>query len=416
MKRLLKLIIVFVLGFQLRRLIKTNTLIIIGVVGSIGKTSTKSAIAQAISAEYYVRYQTGNYNDIVTVPLVFFGEKLPALYNPLSWIRLFIRNEQALRRRYPYDAIVVELGTDGPGQIKQFKKYFQLDYAVVTAIVPEHMENFADEAAIAGEELSVQDFADHILVNADLCTKELLSNLRKPYQTYGRQLDDDFAFVGVTRKSWSILYPDRRKLLVPRSTISNVEVYSISAAVAISYLLGINDEKIKNTIRTITSMPGRMNLLTGKKDSVIIDDTYNSSPDAVQMALQTLYDYPAKQRIALLGSMNELGRQSEMFHRQVGAACDPNKLSLLVTLGDEANKYLAAEAERRGCKVKRALTPTEAAEAVDKAIMNNTVILAKGSQNGVFAEEAVKLLLNKPEDESLLVRQSRSWMKKKQAV
>src|SRR3990167_5428097 len=130
MKQYARSIVVWVLGIQVRRLRKKNDLTIVGVVGSIGKTSTKLAIAQTLGATRTVRYQTGNYNDIVSVPLVFFGLDLPSLLNPFAWLKVFIKTERVIGSDYPYEIVVVELGTDGPGQIAAFKRYLMLDIAV----------------------------------------------------------------------------------------------------------------------------------------------------------------------------------------------------------------------------------------------------------------------------------------------
>jgi UDP-N-acetylmuramoyl-tripeptide--D-alanyl-D-alanine ligase len=178
--------------------------------------------------------------------------------------------------------------------------------------------------------------------------------------------------------------------------------------------MGMTSGDIKNALAKIKTVPGRMNTLEGKAGSAIIDDTYNASPDAVSLALDALYETPADERIALLGNMNELGAGSEKYHRSAGKKCDPKRLDLVVTLGPEANEFLAAEAEKQGCNVERTSTPYEAATKIETYLSEGVVVLAKGSQNGVFAEEAVKLLLANPGDAGLLVRQSPQWLKKKQ--
>ncbi len=154
--------------------------------------------------------------------------------------------------------------------------------------------------------------------------------------------------------------------------------------------------------------------IAGKKQSLIIDDTYNASPEAVIAALDTLYELPAKQKIALMGQMNELGKHSRTLHEEVGKHCDPKHLDLVVTLGRDANTYLAAAAEKRGCKVMRCPSPYHAADVIRPLLKKDTVILAKGSQNGVYAEEAVKALLADHRDVKKLVRQSRQWLKVKE--
>ncbi len=411
MKRLFKAIVVAKLGKQVRKLQSKNSFVTIGVVGSYGKTSSKMAIAQLLETEFHVRYQKGNYNDVVSVPLIFFDQKLPSLFNPLAWLGVFWRNSRILKREYPYDVVVVELGTDGPGQIGEFSKYLKLDYAVVTALGPEHMENFKDVADVAKEELSVQNYSDTLIINKDLCAKELLRKVRGNVEYYSLEFSPKFPL-----DSWRIRFDDDDTVRLQEQVLSRARLYSLSTATVMGLKMKIDLDKIQSAINEgkILSVPGRMNTLKGKKGSVIIDDTYNASPEATILALETLYSYPVKQRIALLGSMNELGKYSADLHKQVGKECTPNKLDLLVTLGDEANKYLATAAEKNGCKVIRTTSPYDAAEKIEENLKNDSVILAKGSQNGVFAEEAVRLLLDDPTHTRYLVRQGHSWQSKKQ--
>src|SRR4051812_41588792 len=99
MKRMLKKFVASILGTQLKRLRKKNRIFVIAVAGSIGKTSTKLALAHVLGQTYKVRYQEGNYNDLVTVPLIFFGRKLPNIYNPLAWLGVFLLNEATISRK-----------------------------------------------------------------------------------------------------------------------------------------------------------------------------------------------------------------------------------------------------------------------------------------------------------------------------
>jgi len=159
---------------------------------------------------------------------------------------------------------------------------------------------------------------------------------------------------------------------------------------------------------------GRMNPLRGVRETTIIDDTYNSSPDAVIAALRTLYLIDAPQRVTILGSMNELGAQSAQYHQQVGAQCDPNFLDWVIVIGEEATRYLAPAAKTNGCQVATFPDPISAGAFANEVLVEGGVLLVKGSQNGVFAEEAVKILLHDElEEEKLLVRQDAEWMAKK---
>ena len=157
-----------------------------------------------------------------------------------------------------------------------------------------------------------------------------------------------------------------------------------------------------------------MQKLHGIKKSIIIDDTYNASPDAVKMALDALYSFETPQRIAILGMMNELGDLSAKEHEKIGKYCNSKLLNLVVTVGKDANKFLAPMAKEKGCEVYEAKNSIDAGLFVKGKIKEGAVILAKGSQNGVFTEEALKPLLASKSDFSKLVRQDQYWMKKKQ--
>lgn len=391
MKSLLKNILVKILGLQVKRLRRKNDFKIIGVVGSIGKTSTKLAVAKVLESEKRVRFQEGNYNDIVSVPLVVFGHSMPPLWNIWQWLVILFKNEYQIYFSYPFEFVVLELGTDGPGQISQFRKYLHLDVAVLTAIAPEHMEFFENIKNVADEEWSVQYFSDLVFVNRDLC----------------KILPDDFNHEKI------IFYGKESALEYKPEVLSQVQLYSISAAVLVAKKFGISEEKIKESVNKIRAFSGRMQMLGGINNSVIIDDSYNASPDAVKMALDTLYKYPRTQKIAILGMMNELGDSSEMEHKKIGKYCDAKLLDWVVTIGKDANLFLAPVAKQNGCQVYEAPNSYDAGEFVKGKIGDNAVILVKGSQNGVFAEEAIKPLLADHSDISKLVRQDKYWMERK---
>ncbi len=407
-KSFFKQVIIKMLWWQVASLRKHHKINVIGVVGSIGKTSTKYAIAQVLQSKYLVRWQEGNYNDITIVPLVFFGQKIPSLVNPFAWLNIFANNYRQIKN-YPYEFVVLELGTDGPGQIKEFSKYLQLDLAVVTAVSPEHMEFFKTIDAVAKEELSVLDFSKLVIINKDLVDDKYIKKHNRLI-TYGTK-NSNYLIENKTKFSIS---KNKQALINTRRVLSNEIAYSKTAAVVVAGQFGFNQKEILSAFYNLNGVPGRLQILKGLKESTIIDDTYNSSPDAVISALNMLYDYKAKSKIAILGSMNELGDYSEVAHRKIGEFCDPKQLSLVILVGDNANKYIAPIAKEKGCKVVGFDNPYEAGEYAKDFIQPKSVILLKGSQNNVFLEEAVKILLADPSDSSKLVRQSKDWLIKKQ--
>lgn len=417
MQKLAKKIVVAILGWQVRRLYKKNDFKIVAVAGSLGKTSTKTAVAQVLAVKYKVRYQSGNYNDIVTVPLIFFGQDLPSLFNPLAWLMLFWRNELQLGKKYPYDVVVVEVGTDGPGQIKHYGQYLKADVGVLTAIAPEHMEFFDDIDAVAKEELQITNLVDKMIVNVDFVDEKYHKGINKPLNTYGLNRPANVRLKNITFDEFSsdfdVLENDKVLFRAQHEAVAEPRLYSVAAAVAVARQLDMEPEAIKKGLGSLKPVAGRMQLLAGINNSIIIDDTYNASPPAMKAALDTLYRVSAPHKIAILGNMNELGNYSQTAHEEVGKYCDPEKLDLVVTIGPDANKYLAPAAKDKECNVQQFDDSHSVGEYLQQVVEEKALILAKGSQNGVFAEEAVKLLLANPADAKKLVRQSDYWLKRK---
>lgn len=411
-KKLGRLIVCTILESQVKRLRQGHDFTVVAVAGSVGKTSTKLAIADLLSQTLRVRWQAGNYNDRVTVPLVFFGREEISLFNVFAWWKVFRANKRAIAEEFPYDVVVVELGTDGPGQMQQFA-YIRPDVAVLTAISPEHMEFFKNLDAVAAEETTVFDYSKQMIVNGDdVPAKYLVDKEFKEYSLKNSQAD---YFAKATPEDLS---GQTVHLSLPSGKIDAVHVQYVGlqgakfalAASAVAHELEVKNADIKKGLQHLHHFAGRMQILPGARNSTIIDDTYNSSPLAAKAALDVLYAAKAEKRIAILGSMNELGDYSPEAHREVGEYCDPEKLDLVITIGNQAEKYLASVAKKQGCTVKSFTSPYEAGRFALENLEGKTVVLAKGSQNGVFAEEAVKILLADRADAAELVRQSTHWL------
>lgn len=414
-KHLGKSVLCALLERQVKQLRKRHQFTIVAVCGSVGKTSTKLAIAQTLSSRSKVIYQNGNYNDRLTVPLVLFGENEPHIFNVFAWLSILARNARKLQRDYGYDIAVLELGTDAPGQLSEFE-YLQPEILVVTAVAAEHMEYFGSLEKVAEEELSPIEFSKQILINLDDVPAQFLP--QKVYMGYGENEKavyrlQEIAAKGLQGQEISMLL-GTKSLRVQTPMIGKSISKSFMAAAAVADLLEWDVADTQAGLKNVAHVPGRMQLLAGANGSVLIDDTYNASPIAVKAALGALCTIDAKQRIAILGTMNELGNTSQAEHESVGADCHPAKLDLVVTIGKPANEYLAAAAEKAGCKVARFDSPYEAGAHVKSLLSEGTVILAKGSQNGVFAEEALKPLLANLDDQNKLVRQSPYWLSVKQ--
>lgn len=414
-KKLGKFVVAYFLERQVKRLRRKHHFTVVAVAGSVGKTSTKAAIAQLLGQNLRVRYQQGNYNDSTTVPLIFFGQTQPNIFNVFAWARIFGENTARIEHPYPYDVVVVELGTDGPGQMKQFA-YLKPDITVLTAITPEHMVEFGTVDAVAAEELEIFRYSKRVLVNGDdVPGKHLVGRDFEEYSTRTNVAHNYYA-----KRSKSNLRGQNLALEFPSGTI-DIHTQFVGeqgarialAAAATADMLGMDKNVIAENMQKLDPMPGRMQILDGQKRSVIIDDSYNASPEPIMRALDVLYSSKAPQRIAVLGSMNELGRFSKPAHQAVGAYCDPQKLDMVVTIGVTARRWLAPVARAAGCQVHTFTDPQKAGEFVRKHLKEKAVVLVKGSQNGVFSEETIKPLLAHPADAEKLVRQSRYWLRVK---
>jgi len=391
------------------------------VAGSVGKTSTKIAIGTVLSQKLRVRLHEGNHNSEISAPLAILGIEFPSSLRSVGqWREVFRAVKQRIQQPADVDVIVQELGTDGPGQIPHFGTYLTPDIAVVTAVSPEHMEYFQTLDAVAAEELSIVNVSKMALINRDDIDGEYASNITNPnITTYGTTdsaenyfITDDYSFNdGFSGQFFATGFVDG-----VATTVHLVGDHSIRAAVAagaVAVRLGFSLEEAAAGMQRIRAVNGRMNILRGVNNTTIIDDSYNSSPLAAASALRVLYQLSAPQKIAVLGSMNELGEVSASEHEAVGLLCDPADLAHVVTVGEEAEKYLAPAARSRGCHTVSFKTALEAGAYVNKFLEPGAAILFKGSEGGIYLEEAVKIVLHSTDDEKQLVRQSAEWLDKK---
>lgn len=396
---------------------------LIVVTGSVGKTSTKTAIATLLSQRYRVHMHEGNHNTEMSVPLAILNIPYPENVRSFSQWRQAIKAARA-RTLMPtdVDVIIQELGADQPGDIAAFGRYLRPYAAVVTAVTPEHMEFFKTLDAVAFEELQAANFSQFALINRDDIDgryAEYLTNSN--LDTYGTSAAAEYHFEeqnfrldkGREGTFTGPEVPDGIGVTINVLGEHNVRPAIAAAAIGVKFNLTAAD--IKTGLEMIRPVPGRMNLLNGLNSSLIIDDTYNSSPAAAVSAVQTFYSIDTPQRIAIMGSMNELGDSSAAEHEKVGKLFHPDIVDWVITVGEEAEKYLAPAARSNGCQVKSFMNSVQAGAFAHSVLEQGALVLAKGSQNGGYVEESVKILLHNQADSSKLVRQSPAWMATKEA-
>lgn len=391
------------------------------VAGSVGKTSTKRAIATLLAQRYRVALHEGNHNTAISVPVAILGIEYPENVHSIgAWISVFRAAKRRIKEPTGVDVIVQELGTDAPGDMAQFQRYLKPNIAVITAVTIEHMMYFRTLDAIAQEELLAGNMSELAIINRDDIDGKYAQYLTNTnLDTYGTTGAAEYRFEPQdfdVEKGYTgmVITPDFDEQIP--ATIKVVGEHSLRpamGAVAVAAKLGLTPVEIAKGLAMIRPVPGRMNILRGVENSIIIDDTYNSSPLAAHSALQALYSLQAPQRIAILGSMNDLGELSQSEHETLGNMCDPSMLAWVITVGEEAERYLAPAARARGCQVKSFKSAIDAGGFAHSVMEEKAVVLAKGSQGNLYLEEAVKVIAMMTEDDEL-VRQSPQWMEIKQ--
>jgi UDP-N-acetylmuramoyl-tripeptide--D-alanyl-D-alanine ligase len=396
---------------------------LIVVAGSVGKTSTKTALSTMLSQKYRVRIHEGNHNTHMSAPLAILGIPYPEHIKSIGeWRQVFNAAEARILQPSDVDIIVQEIGADHPGEIEHFGTYLKPDIAVITAITPEHMEFFKSMEAVAQEEMAAANFSKLAIINRDDIDGQYAAYLTNPnIDTYGTSDAAEYHFI---EKEFSVKDGHTGEFIAPefngRSVPANVKVlgqHNIRPAIAaatVAVKCGMSPEEITAGLEKIRPIPGRMSLLEGVRDSMVIDDTYNSSPVAAESAVQTFHSLSAPHRIVILGTMNELGESSAAEHQKIGRMFRPDIVDWVITVGDEAEKYLATAAHSQGCQVKSFQNAVQAGTFARSVVENGSLVLVKGSQDKGYLEEAVKILLKHPEQNNLLVRQSPAWLAHKE--
>jgi UDP-N-acetylmuramoyl-tripeptide--D-alanyl-D-alanine ligase len=391
------------------------------VTGSVGKTSTKVAISTVLAERYRVRLHEGNFNTHMSAPLAILGIDYPENIRSFkAWKMVFAAAEERINNPTDVDVIVQELGSDRIGQIPHFGTYLIPDISVITAVSPEHMEFFHTVDNVAREEMAMANFSKQVLINRDDIDGVYAKYLTNAtVNTYGTSAIAEYHFISENYTaenghSGMFVLPDSKNPTpVSIHVLGEHTLRPAIAAGAVASKLGMNATEITSGLAKIRPLPGRMNILRGVEETTIIDDTYNSSPLAAQSSLRELYQLSSPQRIAVLGDMNELGETSSMEHHRLGELCDSNQLAWVVTVGKQTEKYLAPAAKAKGCQVRSFQNALEAGSFVHSVLEKGAVILFKGSEGGIYLEEAIKIILHSTSDESQLVRQSPKWMERK---
>jgi len=440
--QLIKKLIIFILTLESRLIIKRYKPFIVAVTGSVGKTATKDAIFCALSSLGHIRKTEKSLNSEIGLPLTIIG--VPNAWKSLGgWIKnIYIGLEIIFARKsevkYP-EILVLEIGADHPGDIKKVVKWLRPDIAVITRVgdKPVHVE-FFDSPQQVFEEKSALAYAVKpggavVLFADEPKIVELGEQIKKEFKEKNKDISvttfgvSELASIkglnykvnyennGPTGFTFDVNADQKNISMKVNKVIGQTFMYPILAGVAVAKVKGIDVDTIINSVSKYEAPKGRMNIIAGINGSTLIDDTYNSSPDAVVAALESLKSLECSGRkVAVLGDMMELGQYSAEEHRNIGKIIS-GYANILVTVGPRA-KAIADEALASLMNtesISSYSSSVEAGEALVNVIKTGDIVLIKGSQS-VRMERVTKILMNDPARATeLLVRQEKEWLEKK---
>lgn len=403
---------------------------VIGITGSIGKTTAKEAIFHVLSKKFSVRTSFKNYNNEIGLPLVIIGSESPGK-NLLGWFAIFFKVIRLLvwrDKNYPR-ILVLEMGVDHPGDMDYLISIVRPQVAVVTAVSFSHLEYFGSLNNIRKEKQRLVDSLDGnglAILNYDSePVQEMSSVVKAKTMSYGIKTEVDlqaqdvnYNFVrGHYELSGIHFKLNYKGAIVPvfmKNVMSEPAIYAALSAVAVGLGEGLNLVDIAAALSDFVPPHGRMNPLPGIKHSFLIDDTYNSSPEAALSAVQILAKVSidqSAQKYAVMGDMLEIGSYTEEGHRRVGRAIHENGINILVAVGERARDFIrgAKDAGMEDEQIFYFDKPLEAGRFLQNRIKEGDVLLVKGSQ-GARMEKIVKELMAEPEKaHELLIRQGSEW-------
>jgi UDP-N-acetylmuramoyl-tripeptide--D-alanyl-D-alanine ligase len=347
----------------------------IGITGSMGKTTTKEAMAHLLAIKYRVHRTKGNFNNHFGLPL------------------------GLLTLEPEYDLAVVEMGMSHAGEIAALARIALPNQAVVTNVAPVHLESFDSIAGIARAKYELIEALPHggtAVLNAD---DEYVSQFGRDFKgkviLFGLKavadvLAENIEFLGAEGTRFDLvsrLVSSEVRQAVQSPLLGKHNVYNLLAAAAIALEHGITPSEIAAALPSLHAADKRGQVLQVGNITVLYD-CYNSSPRALMAAVDTLAALPGRRRIVVAGEMLELGLTGEPMHRECGLYVAGRKLDFLLGVRGLA-KAMVEAAREAGIKAEFVATPEEAGEWLARETRDGDVVLLKASR-GVKLEKALE--------------------------
>lgn len=400
---------------------------VIGVTGSIGKSSAKEAIEIVVSRILSVRKAEGNYNNEIGIPLTIIGEKSGGT-SVVAWICILLRwcVLMLFRKKYP-EVLILEMGIDRPKDMEYLLGFIPLDIGVVTQISSSHLEFFGTLGNIAKEKgkmitaLSENGFA--ILNFDDKYVIRMQEKTKAKVLTYGFGEGamfhiDNLLFQRDVKRieglSFKLNYAGKTIPVRLPKVVAKHHIGAVLIATAVGTALKMNLIEIAEALERFEPLPGRMRLLLGKNKMMLLDDTYNASPASTLSALETMKDLMAPRKVFVFGDMLELGIESKESHTALGEDIIASGIQVVVLVGMYTH-FLYRELLVLGFPAKQLHWFPHvlmAEEAIDTFVREEDLILIKGSRGMRMERITEKLLAHREDASDLLCSQSPEWKRR----
>jgi len=367
------------LGDLAKTLRSRLTIPVVAIAGSNGKTTTKDILAHLLSSEMETLWSQASFNNDIGLPVTLLG------------------------LRESHQAVVLEMGTNHPGELSRLVEIAQPSLAVVTSIGREHLEFFGDMAGVAEEEGTVgarlpddgslfinsdTPYADSI---AERCTGMVIKvggGLYADWAVSSIQMDSRGVRFSLSAADHSACSGD---YFIPLPGKHNA--FNAALAIAVASSLGVSPERIREALSTFKGPSMRMDVV--EVDGVmIINDAYNANADSTLAALETLKGMNCEgRRIAVIGHMAELGEHTEEAHLEVGNRAAGLGLDAVITLG-EGGRMTATACSKSGMRnVYHFESSEEAVRQLKDLVSPGDVVLFKASRSARL-ESMVRDLVN----------------------
>lgn len=345
---------------------------VVGITGSVGKTSTKEMIASVLSQKYNVLKTAGNFNNEIGLPLTIFN----------------IHKE--------HEVAVLEMGISDFGEMHRLAKIARPDICVITNIGLCHLENLVDRDGILKAKTEMFDFATpnaKYILNGDddkLITVKEWEGCDPIYFGLSTELDafaEDIHSLSLKGTACTICLGDNSfKVTIPIP--GRHMVYNALAGALVGRELGLSNEEIKAGIETLVPVTGRNNMIE-TENLFIIDDCYNANPISTKASLDVLATADTR-KVAILGDMFELGEHEEELHYGVGQHAAEKGIDLLICIGALSKNTAKGATDNKG-SVLHFETKAEFFQKMNTIIKKGDTILVKASHGMEFPEIVEKL-------------------------